>query len=194
MTVSQRIKDHPVLSQVGVEPIFDLVWEHDAIGISLVAPDGRWLHPSPSLCDALGYPRDELEKLTWMDVTVRGDREDDKHAVEAVIRGELDRYRMLKTYIRRNETLMPATLVVVPIRDSELKVVMFISQIIEDQRSAESPPISEIQVVWDFMQRNRKQLILAWVAYTIAVGLAGEGALRWLGSVIKAVTAFGTGS
>lgn len=191
MSISQTITDHPELEGIDSNQVLDLLWKHDVIGVSLVGLGGRWIHPSPELCEWLGYTRAQLEAMTWMDITVRTDRKDDQEAVSAVMNGSLDHYSMFKTYIRKNSTLMPATLAVIPIKDTGNNVVMFLSQIERDERGEGIPPIDELRVVFNCLKSNRKTLIAGWLGYTIAIGLAGDGALRWLGSVVDALSSFG---
>lgn len=190
MSISQTIKNHPSLE--GVEPtdILDLLWEHDVIGVSLVDLEGRWIHPSPELCSWLGYTQGQLEKMTWMDITIRTDRKEDIEAVQNVVQGKLEKYSMFKTYVRRNSTLMPATLVVIPIKGSDNKVVMFLSQIMRDERDIGVPPVDELRVIWNFLVAHKKKATASAIGYTIAVALAGEGALRWLGQVLDSITTF----
>lgn len=191
MSISQTINNHPDMEGVAPEDILDLLWVHDIIGVSLVSLDGHWIHPSPELCRWLGYTQAQLEKMTWMDTTIRTDRKEDEEAVEAVIRGELESYSMFKTYVRRNETLMPATLVVVPIKDTGQKVVMFLSQVQKDERDVSPPPIDDLRIVWNFLSKNKKTLISSVLFYTIAIALAGDGALQWLHRLVSTFTSFG---
>jgi len=193
MSVSQTIKDHPQMEGVSPEQVLDLLWHHDVAGVSLVSLEGHWIHPSPSLCGWLGYTQSQLETMTWMDVTIRSDRKEDKSAVQAVLNGDMDSYVMFKTYVKRNETLMPATLAVVPIKDSTNKVILFLSQIERDERDHLVPPLDELRVVANFIKSNKKTLIPALLFYTIAIALAGDGALRWVQDVLDSFTSFGLG-
>jgi PAS domain S-box-containing protein len=191
MSVSETIKNHPEMEGTDPRQVLDLLWAHDVAGVSLVSLDGHWIHPSPLLCEWLGYTKDQLERMTWMDITIRTDRKEDIEATEAVLRGEIDSYVMFKTYIRRNETLMPATLAVVPIKDSTNKVIMFLSQVERDIREVQAPPIDELRVVANFLKGNKKTIMSAALLYTIAIALAGDGALRWLQDVLSSFTSFG---
>ena len=179
MSISQTIRDHPALVGIDPDQIFDLLWVQQIIGISLVDLDGKWVHPSQELCRWLGYTKTQLEKMTWMDTTVRLDRKEDMEAVQAVIGGTLSRYTMLKTYVRRNETLMPATLVVLPIKDSMNKVVMFISKISRDPKSAPHIPVSELQIVGAWVKSNKKSLLTFIIVWTILTAIAGERFIGW---------------
>ena len=180
MSVSQTIETHPQLEGVTKEQILDMIWDHGIVGFTLVGLDNRFVHPSNTLCEWLGYTREQLEKMSWVDVTIRSDKADDLAAANSLLSGELDKYKMFKTYVRRNETLMPATLVVLPVKDSTEKVVFFLSQINEDERYHEVPALSQVQVVWDFMRTYKRNLTLMLLTSHIAAALAGKYFLLWL--------------
>jgi len=48
---------------------FRALFDHAAVGIALVAPDGHWLEANPWLCALLGFAREELLGRTVLDVT-----------------------------------------------------------------------------------------------------------------------------
>lgn len=54
---------------------FRALFDHAAVGIALLALDGRWLEANPRLCALLGYAREELLGRTVVDVTHAADRE-----------------------------------------------------------------------------------------------------------------------
>jgi PAS domain S-box-containing protein len=57
------------------ETRFRALFDHAAVGIALVAPDGRWLEANPGLCALLGFEREELLGRTVLEVTHPADRE-----------------------------------------------------------------------------------------------------------------------
>ena len=48
---------------------FMAAMEHSPIGMALVGLDGRWLWTNQALQDTLGYEREELERLSFQDIT-----------------------------------------------------------------------------------------------------------------------------
>ncbi|HEY4395187.1 MAG TPA: PAS domain S-box protein, partial [Polyangia bacterium] len=51
------------------EEQFRLIFEEAPIGMALVALDGRFVRVNRALCDILGYAREELERLTYQEIT-----------------------------------------------------------------------------------------------------------------------------
>lgn len=52
--------------------------------------------------EMLGYSSQELKELTWIDITKQSDVGSDLANVHALVRGEIDSYRMEKTYVRKD--------------------------------------------------------------------------------------------
>lgn len=94
------------------------VFNNAAVGINLRSPDGTILEVNQYLIDTLGYSREELNKLSYLDIThpddVRISRE--KHA--ALERGDIDTYRMEKRYLGKNGRVVWVDISVTALRDS----------------------------------------------------------------------------
>jgi PAS domain S-box-containing protein len=184
--ISKTIKHHPELNDVDVESFLDFYWNESVSGASLVTLDNMWLCPNPKMCSLLGYPASRLEEMTWMDVTVEPDRKEDLEAVASVIRGEVPRYVMDKTYISRQGMRVLVRLTAVPIRYKDQRVAMFFSQVQEVEGIPVQAP-DELRVISNFLKNNRKTAISIAVFYTVAVGLAGDGAIRWVMAIFDAL-------
>ncbi|MCE9602313.1 MAG: PAS domain S-box protein [Gemmatimonadetes bacterium] len=70
----------------------------------------RWLHVNQTLCELLGYPRDELVTKTWAELTHPEDLPADVAAFERVLRGEANGYKMDKRFIRKDGAVVHATI------------------------------------------------------------------------------------
>ena len=53
-------------------------FEEAAVGITHVAPDGRWLRVNPKFCEILGYEAQELLRLEAPQLTHPKDRDEDQ--------------------------------------------------------------------------------------------------------------------
>jgi PAS domain S-box-containing protein len=121
------------------EELFRMTFEHAAVGIAHVAENGRWLRINQKLCDITGYTREELQKLTFQDITYPADLAADLAQAERVASDRLDQYAMQKRYIRRDGSLVWVNLTVGAVRDPERRLKYFIS-VVEDitaQKEAE---------------------------------------------------------
>ena len=49
--------------------LFENAFNHAAIGMALVGLKGEFLKVNRSLCELVGYSKDELKRLTFQDIT-----------------------------------------------------------------------------------------------------------------------------
>ncbi len=122
------------------EQQFSRAFEHAAIGMALVAPDGRWLKVNRSLCDLTGYTAEELRTKTFQDITHPDDLERDLAYVRQMLTGEIQTYQMEKRYIHKRGHVVWILLSVSLVRDAEGRPAHFISQIqdITERKQAEA--------------------------------------------------------
>ena len=109
------------------EEQFRSTFELAAVGIAHIAPDGHWLRLNRKACEILGYPQEELLKLTFRDVTHPADLATDLAFREKLLAGLLPQYSMEKRYVRKNGSIVWVNLTVSSVRDSEDKVKYLIA-------------------------------------------------------------------
>ena len=119
------------------DALFQNAFEHAAIGMALVAPDGSWLRVNRSVCQITGYSEDELLKRTFQDITHPDDLEHDVANVKKILAGEIDTYQMEKRYFHKNGSIIWVLLSVSLVRDKDGKPRFFISQIQDITRRKE---------------------------------------------------------
>lgn len=98
-------------------------------GIAIVGLDGKWLLVSKSLCDILGYKQEELQKLTFQDITHKEDIALDFRKISQLLKGEIKNYKMQKRYFTKSGNLVWGQLSVSLVRDGKGKPKYFISQV-----------------------------------------------------------------
>ena len=101
------------------------------MGIALLKPDGSWLQVNDRLRQFLGYSADELERLTFQDLTYPEDLAADLAQVRRVLDGDIDNYDLEKRYFRKDGSIVWAHLTVGCIRNCDKAVELFVS-VVED--------------------------------------------------------------
>jgi two-component system, sensor histidine kinase and response regulator len=113
------------------EARFQATFEQAAVGLAMVAPDGRFLRVNRKLCEILGYGPDELLNLRFQDITYLPDLETDLDRIGRMLAGEISTYTLEKHYRRKDGSLMWANLTVALLRRADGTPDHFVS-VIED--------------------------------------------------------------
>lgn len=111
--------------------LFRATFEQAPVGIAHVGLDGTWLKVNQSLCDLLGYSREEMHSLTFQDITHPDDLAADMGHVRNILTGAVSSYSMEKRYIRKSGWVVWANLTVSLHRDASGRPLHFIA-IVED--------------------------------------------------------------
>ena len=104
-------------------------FDYAAIGMALVATDGRWLQVNRALCDIVGYSEQELLATTFQAITHPDDLEADLNYVRQMLAGEIRTYQMEKRYFHKLGHVVWIVLNVSLVRDPHGKPLYFIGQI-----------------------------------------------------------------
>lgn len=100
------------------------------IGMAMTSPSSKfWLRFNDRLCEILGYPRQELSHIAWTEITHPDDVKADVAFFEAVMRGESDGYAMDKRFIRKDGTIVYATIDVKAVRAPSGEVDYFVATV-----------------------------------------------------------------
>lgn len=111
------------------EAVFRMTFDHAAIGMARVAPDGRCLDANPSLCQMFGYSREELLAIDVQTITHPDDLDRDLEYARQVLDGSIDTYTTEKRYFHKNGDIVWGELNVSLVRDEGGEPLFFISQI-----------------------------------------------------------------
>nr|WP_290222780.1 PAS domain S-box protein [Trichocoleus desertorum] len=113
---------------------------HDsAVGMALIATDGRFLQVNRSLCQMLGYAEPELLNTNFQAVTHPEDLDRTLTFVCQMLTGEIQAYEMEKRYLHKQGPLVWVLLNVSLVHNSQGEPVHFIAQIqdITERKQAE---------------------------------------------------------
>ncbi|AVH73677.1 PAS domain S-box protein [Nostoc sp. 'Lobaria pulmonaria (5183) cyanobiont'] len=113
------------------EQRFRAAFHQAAVGIAHIAIDGSWLLVNQKLCDLLGYTLEELQLLTFQDITHPDDLNTNLKYVEQILADNIQTYSMEKRYFRKDNSIVWVNLTVSLMRESSGEPKYFIS-VVED--------------------------------------------------------------
>jgi two-component system sensor histidine kinase UhpB len=111
------------------EERFRSAFDFAAIGMALVAPDGRFLRVNQSLCDMVGYSATELLARDFQSITHPDDLVPDLGLVRQMLAGSIPYYHVEKRYLDKEGRIVWALLSVSLLRGRHDEPLYFISQI-----------------------------------------------------------------
>jgi PAS domain S-box-containing protein len=111
------------------EELLRAAFDDAAVGMALVALDGRFLRVNDALCRIVGFNHDELLARTFQDITHPDDLGADLELMRRLIAGEVPRYEMEKRYVHKHGHLVSVQLNVSVVRDPAGRPLRFVSQV-----------------------------------------------------------------
>src|SRR5205807_2331684 len=161
--VMQRHRDTEKLRTPALresEERFRGAFEFAAIGMALVAPDGRWMRVNHALCAIVGYTAEELLATTFQAITHPDDLDSDMEYARQVLVGSRTHYDMEKRYLHKGGHVVWVLLSVSLVRDDAGQPMYFVSQIqdISARKHAESQLIDS-----EFRYRTIANLVPGFV-------------------------------
>jgi diguanylate cyclase (GGDEF)-like protein/PAS domain S-box-containing protein len=108
---------------------FRSIFDHAPIGVAMVTLEGRYLQVNRSLCEILGYTVEELQALTWQEITNPDDLAASSDYARRLVEGEFPKYHLEKRFLHADGHTVWASLSVSLVRDSEGEPLYFVSQI-----------------------------------------------------------------
>ncbi len=144
------------------EERFRAVFEQAAVGMDICDLEGRFIRANQKLCNIFGYSWEELQGLTFMDLTHPDDLPSNKLQVRSLLAGEISTFSIEKRYIHKQGHLIWANTTASLLRDEA------------------GQPQYYIGIVRDISDRKRAELALQQseemfraISLQAAVGIAG---------------------
>ena len=171
------------------EERFSSAFKFAPIGMALVSLEGRWLKVNQAICELVGYTQEELQAMTFQQVTYPDDLEADLNQVKQLLAGAIDSYQMEKRYIHKLGRLVWVLLGVSLIKDLQGRPTYFISQIqdITERKQAElviqqrNEDLSLLDAVNEALNRNESlSAVIALVSERLRQIFKGYGATIYL--------------
>lgn len=145
------------------EARFQASFDQAAIGMALVAVDGRWLRVNRRFCEILGFDEAELLERSFMDLTHAEDRAADREEIQELLAGVRTTATRQKRYLDRSGE------------------VVWVNRTTSLVRRGDGSPDYFFAVVEDIRERRRIEQELATSAAALrdAQRLAELGNWRW---------------
>lgn len=123
------------------EELFRTSFESAAVGMCLVAADGRFLNANRALCEMLGYPKEELTRLKFTDVTYEEDKRVGADFLAGALSGGPATMRIEKRYVRKDGKVVwgyLSTALIERKRTGDRFLISYIQDITERRRANEA--------------------------------------------------------
>ncbi|MBN8455398.1 PAS domain S-box protein [Accumulibacter sp.] len=109
-----------------VRLFFDLPF----VGMTTLAADSRrWLRFNDRLCEILGYPREELLELSWIELTHRDDLAGERIQFERLLSGASNGFQTDKRFLRKDGRVINVTADVRTVRHEDGRVDFFVATV-----------------------------------------------------------------
>lgn len=134
------------------EQRFRRAMEDSSIGIAIVGLDGRILETNPAFAAMLGYSRQEIEALTFFQITHPDDLHIGRETMEGMKAGTVDAFHFEKRYLKKDGMPIWARLAGSVIRDEKSGLPLYLVSQIEDidARKQAEARIAEAETRWNF--------------------------------------------
>ncbi len=106
-------------------------FDHPLVGIVTTSPGMKWLSVNEKFRSMFGFDRNEIEGRSWADITLPGDRENEKKTYELVISGDLQEKTLRKKYLCKDGSEISVEVSSVPVRN-EAGDVEYIVSFVQD--------------------------------------------------------------
>ncbi len=129
LNITDRIKTQQAL-QTSNET-FRSAFENSAIGMALVSPEGKWMSVNQKLCDIIGYRREELEQLSYTDITHPEDRIKVQKNINKLFSQVSDTYTGELRYVSKDNKIVYILQNITLVRTIEGAPNFFVSQMVD---------------------------------------------------------------
>lgn len=163
------------------------LYENTAVGIALIASDGRIVKANPALQEMLGYNEEEIAEVSLIDITEESERFVTRQNVLGLIGGVIQSYHVQKRYERRDGEYLWANVSasLIPAIDAEPPLIAVIVEDITSRKEAEDLLAATQSDLARVSRYTAMGELVATIAHEVnqplsAIVTNSQAALRWL--------------
>src|ERR671910_2377808 len=161
---------------------FRSIFDHAPIGVAMVSLEGRYLQVNRSLCEILGYTEEELQALTWQEITHPDDLAASSAYARRIVEGEFPKYHLDKRFLHADGHTVWASLSVALVRDAEGEPLYFVSQIQD---------VTERKKFDTFLKESEERFrSLVQYSSDIITVLEADGTVRYVSPAVERVMGY----
>lgn len=150
------------------ESLLKNAFDSSAIGMAITDLDGRWTKINGSLCKMLGYSREELDRITFKDVTHPDDLHKNLESFMLLQQGKIDKFSIDKRYIHKSGAVIWAHVTVSAAKDQQGQNIFFVAQVEDITDVVESSrEVLKLNRVSLFISQINKMIVRATDEETI---------------------------
>jgi PAS domain S-box-containing protein len=160
---------------------FHAYFDHSIVGLAITSLDKGWIEVNGALCATLGYTRDELTRMNWVDLTYPEDLAADQEQFNRMLSGEIKGYAMDKRFIHKDGHLVDTRLAVGRVckPDGKLDYVVAMVEDVSDRRKAEKEYEDMFREMLDGFACTRSSAMQTGSRRTIASLLSTRPLSAW---------------
>ncbi|HEX2866253.1 MAG TPA: PAS domain S-box protein [Ignavibacteriales bacterium] len=188
--VTQRKRFEEALKES--EERFRKTFEFASAGVAHTLPDGTWLRMNDRYCELLGFSREELKNLSYIDVTHPDDLVKELENKRKLLSGEIRYFSMEKRYVRKDGKVQWVLLNCSLASEYSNNLVYFVSvaedlshhkkveeeletrRVRAEQLSAVSKALSEVELDFQAVIETGVKFASDYSGYAAALGLTSE--------------------
>ncbi len=100
---------------------FKVTFEHAPIGITQTSSKGRILTANPEFCRMLGYSAEELQQMSYKEITHPNDIQSSIEQIQQLERGQFESFVMEKRYLHKDGHIVWGRIHVAAVRDEQAR-------------------------------------------------------------------------
>ena len=121
-----------------VDARFRASFDRAAVGIAHITPDGRYLMVNDTICNRIGYTREELLRHSVRDLVDPAQRDEVLAGLRSLARGDIDTYTGDRRYVTADGRLLDVAVTVSMVHSrAEKPYFLVVAQDISDRKQAE---------------------------------------------------------